>query len=88
MLSSVSLSRMGLHHLEEAILSVLFQEDGLKQNEISKRLHIPPTDVGNSYGIVGGILGLLQKDERVIQKEDFSWCLTEKERSLLTAFKG
>ena len=88
MLSSVSLARMGIRQLEEAILSVLFQEDGLKQAEISERLHIPPTDIGDSYGIVGGILGLLREDGYVVKKGNISWCLTKEGRSLLTFFVG
>lgn len=86
MLSSISLARMGIRQLEEAILSVLLQEDGLKQAEISKRLYIPPTGVGNSYGVVGGILGLLRDDGYVIKKGNTSWYLTKEGRSLLTFF--
>ena len=91
MLSPKSLARLGLCHLEEAILVVLFHEPNLTQSEISKRLGIPPTDVGNRYGIVGGILGLLEKDQRVESDNHPNkprWNLTEAERNLLTVLKG
>ncbi len=91
MLSPKSRARIGLCHLEEAILVVLLHEPNLRQGEISNRLGIPPTDVGNYYGIVGGILGLLRKEKRVQSDGDPNkprWDLTEAERNLMTALKG
>ena len=83
MISRKALARLGLTYLEEAILEVLLHEPNLIQSEISNRLGIPETDVGNSYGIVGGILGLLRKKRRVTDDNHPSkprWHLTRIER--------
>ncbi len=84
-------ARTGLFYLKEAILEVLLHEPNLLQGEITNRLGIPQTDVGNSYGIVGGILGLLRKEKRV-QSDNHPnkprWDLTATERDLLTVLKG
>ena len=80
-------ARTGLFYLKEAILEVLLHESNLTQSEISKRLGIPPSQVANRFGIIGGILGLLQEEGLVQNDGDpnaLRWSLTETQRDLLS----
>ena len=64
-------ARIGIAHLEAAVLAVMADEP-LKAWEISKRLGIPAFSEHNqwNYAIVHGILRKLQAEERVERYPD------------------
>ena len=87
MLSPISLARIGLCHLEEAILWVLFHKGNLRQGEISKQLNIPKTGLSGGYDIVDGMLRILEGEKRVQNDSNPNaprWNLTEVQRNLMT----
>lgn len=72
------MGRLGLFHIEEAILEVLSEEpEGLKPGEISNRIGIGPyfdQRMSHSYGVVHGILVKLKAEglAQRVNEEDSS----------------
>ena len=75
------MGRLGLFHIEEAVLEVLLEEpEGLMPAEISKRIGIrgyPDSDLSLTYAIVHGVLIQLKIKELVEKLETGHWKLTE-----------
>lgn len=75
------MGRLGLFHIEEAILEVLSEEtDGLKPADISRRIGIPGQPDANlalTFAIVHGALVELEQKGLVTRLENSRWKLRE-----------
>jgi hypothetical protein len=78
-------ARLGLFHLEEAILDVLSVEEPLEPSPISTRIGIRSlTDASSTlaYAIVHGVLVKLKEEGRVDRVgNNQGWKLTERQRN-------
>ena len=77
-------ARLGLFHLEEAILDILCEES-LIPSDISRNIGIrslteQEPQYTTAYGIVHGVLIKLKEEGRVERCDDTRWKLTERER--------
>ena len=86
-------ARLGLFHLKESVLSVLFEsqnqnEIGLQPHEIRKRLGIRKSDseqnAGRGNDLIFAVLHHLKDEGRVTEGEGRArWKITDNEASLL-----
>ena len=77
------MGRLGLFHIEEAILEVLSEEpEGLTPANISKRIGIyghPEAELSLTYAIAHGTLVKLEQKGSVERSDGSRWRLTERE---------
>lgn len=75
------MGRLGLFHIEEAILEVLSEKpEGLKPADISRCIGIyghPEAELSLTYAIAHGTLIELEQKGSVEKTEDSRWRLTE-----------
>ena len=77
------MGRLGLFHIEEAILEVLSEEpEGLTPASISRRIGIyghPEAELALTYAIAHGTLVELEQRGSVERSDGSRWRLTERE---------
>ena len=75
------MGRLGLFHIEEAILEVLSEEpEGLTPANISRRIGIPghpEADLALTFAIAHGVLVELEQKGSVEKLDNSRWKLTE-----------